>query len=75
MLMRSIAALGLILVACQGAAAADNPSHNLSCSQVRSYVAQYSLPVAENYARSHGATDAEIAKARRCLRSNPQRQA
>jgi len=74
MLMRSIAALGLILAACQGAAAADQPSHNVSCSQVRFYVALYSLPVAENYARSHGATDAEIEKARHCLSSNPQRQ-
>jgi hypothetical protein len=72
--MRSVATLGLILAACQGAAAAE-PSHNLSCAQVRSYVAQYSLPVAENYARSHGATAAEMAKARSCLCSNARRQA
>jgi hypothetical protein len=74
MMMRSIAALGLILAACQGAAAADKPSHNMSCSQVRFYVAKYSLPVAESYARSRGATDTEIEKAHQCLSANAQRQ-
>jgi hypothetical protein len=74
-MIRAMIAVGLVLAVCQGAAAADEPSHNLSCAQVRSYVEQYTLPVAENYARSHGATEAEIAKARRCLRSHVQRKA
>ena len=39
----------------------------VSCSVVRFYVAKYSAPAAEQWARSKGATDAEIAAARRCL--------
>jgi hypothetical protein len=34
---------------------------------VRYYVAKYSASMAEAYARSKGATDAEIEAARRCL--------
>jgi hypothetical protein len=71
-MIKSIAALAFLLVASQGATAADAFSHNVSCSQVRFYVAKYSLPVAETWARNHGATDAEIEKARHCLSSNVQ---
>jgi hypothetical protein len=39
----------------------------MSCSVVRFYVAKYSQGAAEAYARSKGATDAEIESARRCL--------
>src|SRR5882724_5924853 len=39
----------------------------ISCSAVRFYVAKYSAPAAEQWARSKGATDAEIEAARRCL--------
>jgi hypothetical protein len=39
----------------------------VSCSMVRLYVAKYSAPAAEQWARSKGATDAEIDAARRCL--------
>jgi hypothetical protein len=39
----------------------------ISCSAVRFYVAKYSMPAAEQWARSKGATDAEIEAARRCL--------
>jgi hypothetical protein len=39
----------------------------VSCSVVRFYVAKYSAPAAEQWARNKGATDAEIAAARRCL--------
>ncbi len=45
--------------------------HRMSCSVVRFYVARYSAAVAESYARSHGATDAQINAARRCLREAP----
>lgn len=39
----------------------------MSCAVVRYYVAKYSEGAAEAYARSKGATEAEIASARRCL--------
>jgi hypothetical protein len=42
--------------------------HRASCSMVRLYVA---APAAEAWARSKGATDAEIEAARLCLKSNP----
>jgi hypothetical protein len=38
---------------------------------VRYYVAKYSASAAEMWARSHGATDAEIEAARRCLNDAP----
>ncbi|WP_246504267.1 hypothetical protein [Bradyrhizobium agreste] len=46
------------------------PTTRISCSEVRYYVAKYSAPMAEMYARNHGATDAQIERARRCLASN-----
>jgi hypothetical protein len=47
----------------------------VSCSVVRLYVAKYSEMAAEQWARSKGATDAEIAAARRCLGSDTSRTA
>lgn len=47
----------------------------VSCSIVRFYVAKYSEMAAEQWARSKGATDAEIAAARRCLGSDTARTA
>jgi hypothetical protein len=41
--------------------------HRASCTVVRYYVTKYSAAAAEAWARSHGATDAEIDSARRCL--------
>jgi hypothetical protein len=41
--------------------------HRASCTIVRFYVAKYSAPAAEAWARSKGATEAEIEAARRCL--------
>jgi hypothetical protein len=38
---------------------------------VRYYVAKYSASTAEIWARSHGATDAEIEAARHCLKGAP----
>jgi hypothetical protein len=38
-----------------------------SCAIVRYYVAKYSAPAAEAWARSKGATDAEVQTARRCI--------
>jgi len=39
----------------------------VSCAVVRFYVAKYSEAAAEKWARSHGASDAEIETARHCL--------
>jgi hypothetical protein len=39
----------------------------VSCSLVRFYVAKYSASAAEEWARSKGATEVEIASARHCL--------
>jgi hypothetical protein len=46
--------------------------HRASCTVVRFYVAKYSAPAAAAWARSRGATDAEIAAARHCLRNAPE---
>jgi hypothetical protein len=45
--------------------------HRASCTVVRYYVAQYSASAVESWARSKGATDAEIETARRCLKGMP----
>ena len=47
--------------------------HRASCSVVRYYVAKYSAPAAEAWARSKGATEAEIEAARHCLNGAPAR--
>jgi hypothetical protein len=39
-----------------------------SCTVVRYYVAKYTVSAAEAWARSKGATEAEIETARRCLK-------
>jgi hypothetical protein len=45
--------------------------HRVSCTVVRFYVARYSASAAEAWARSKGATDAEIEAARHCLKDAP----
>jgi len=72
MLIKSIAAVALLISAGHSATASDKPSHHFSCSLVRLYVAKYSLPTAESWARSHGATDSQIETARQCLGSSVQ---
>ena len=42
---------------------------HVSCTVVRFYVAKYSEAAAEKWARSHGASEAEIETARHCLHS------
>jgi len=42
-----------------------------SCTVVRFYVAKYSAAAAEAWARSKGATEAEIETAQRCLTNAP----
>jgi len=50
-----------------GAGEAGGYVRRASCTLVRYYVARYSAPAAEAWARSKGATDAEINTARRCI--------
>jgi len=54
-------------------ASAEGILHRASCSVVRYYVAKYSVEMAEAWARSKGATEAEIASARHCLESGSSR--
>jgi hypothetical protein len=49
--------------------------NRVSCSVVRFYVAKYSAPAAEQWARSKGASEAEIESARRCLHTGTARTA
>ena len=65
--LRLIAVLAICLGASSSASAGDGILHRASCSVVRFYVAKYSAAVAEQWARSKGATDAEVEAARRCL--------
>ena len=70
-----------ILAVCFGlsseANAGEQPGvfQRASCSVVRFYVAKYSASAAEAWARSNGATEAEIEAARRCLKGMPIRTA
>ncbi len=52
-----------------GADAGERPGllRSVSCSVVRYYVAKYSEGAAEAWARSKGASEAEIDAAKRCL--------
>ena len=52
-------------------ASAEGIFHRASCSVVRYYVAKYSAPAAEAWARSKGASEAEIEAARHCLNGAP----
>ncbi len=69
LMMRGAAAAAMLLALGQGALANDRPGtlRRISCTLVRFYVAKYSEAAAETWARSHGATDAEIETARKCL--------
>ena len=55
-------ALSMVMALGQMASAGERPTlvHRVSCTVVRYYVAKYSEWAAEAWARSHGATDAEI---------------
>ena len=67
-----------LAVGTPGAAVAGEQSdvlRRISCPVVRYYVAKYSAPAAEQWARAKGASDAEIEAARRCLASDTTRTA
>jgi hypothetical protein len=72
---RSVAAVCFGLAPHAAAAEPSGLVHRASCTVVRYYVAKYSASAAEMWARSHGATDAEIDAARRCLKNAPARTA
>ena len=62
---RAILAFAALIALSQTATA------GVSCAVVRFYVAKYSEAVAEKWARSQGASAAEIETARRCLHPRP----
>lgn len=64
-------ALFLGLISDASAGEQSGVFHRASCTVVRFYVAQYSASAAESWARSKGATEAEIEAARRCLKGMP----
>jgi hypothetical protein len=66
---RFISVLAVCLGVSAPALADEQPGviRRVSCSLIRFYVARYSAPAAEQWARSKGATDADIEAARRCL--------
>ena len=73
MLTRAVGAIALTFCLSSTALAGHRPGivQRVSCTVVRYYVAKYSVSAAEMWARSHGATDAEIETARRCLNDQP----
>ena len=72
MMLRGTVALGLLLASIDAGFAASPPSslRHVSCVVIRYYVARYSAPAAEAWARSRGATDVEIETARQCLKGS-----
>ena len=67
MMRRAIPAFAALIALSQTAMAGVPLVGHVSCAGVRFYVARYSETAAETWARSHGASDAEIETARRCL--------
>lgn len=69
MFTRALVASIVFLALAQPADASEKSGvlHRMSCVVVRYYVAKYSEGAAEAWARSKGATEAEIQSARRCL--------
>jgi hypothetical protein len=65
--LRLLFVVSIFLSLAPASASAEGILHRASCSVVRYYVAKYSASMAEAYARSKGATEAEIEAARRCL--------
>jgi hypothetical protein len=71
--LRLMFVVAIVLGLAPVSASAEGLLHRASCSVVRYYVAKYSAEMAEAYARSKGATEAEIEAARRCLDSGSAR--
>ena len=75
--LRWVCVLALCMGTSDAAFAGERPGvlRRISCPVVRYYVAKYSAPAAEQWARAKGASDAEIDAARRCLTSDTTRTA
>ena len=76
--LRQLIVLAIFFGAVPEALAADRQPgvfQRASCTVVRYYVAKYSVSAAEAWARSKGATEAEIDAARSCLKGMPIRTA
>jgi hypothetical protein len=69
MIIRAILAFVTLIALSQMATAGVPLFGHVSCGVVRFYVAKYSQAAAEKWARGHGAGDADIETARRCLHS------
>jgi hypothetical protein len=69
MIRRAIPAFVTLIALSQTATAGVPLFGHVSCGVVRFYVAKYSQAAAEKWARGHGAGDADIETARRCLHS------
>ena len=70
--LRACSIAALLICSSQVVAAAEqSATRRVSCSVVRFYVAKYSASAAESWARSKGASEAEIEAARRCLKGLP----
>jgi hypothetical protein len=67
MMRRAILGFATLIALGQTATAGVPLFGHVSCAVVRFYVARYSEAAAEKWARGHGAGDAEIETARRCL--------
>ncbi|HTO62336.1 MAG TPA: hypothetical protein VMM15_13895 [Bradyrhizobium sp.] len=69
MVVRVLGVLALILLQTEAARAEERGGllHRVSCTVIRYYVAKYTAPAAEAWARSKGASEAEIEAARRCI--------
>jgi hypothetical protein len=67
MIRRVIPAFVILIALSQTATAGAPLFGHVSCAVVRFYVARYSEAAAEKWARGHGAGNAEIETARRCL--------
>jgi hypothetical protein len=67
-----ICAVAICASLCSQAGAEEQPKPGLlaraTCTVIRSYVAKYTAAAAESWARSKGATEAEIEMARHCLK-------
>ncbi|MET3908235.1 hypothetical protein ABID59_002581 [Bradyrhizobium sp. S3.3.6] len=73
MLIKGLIVSAALMALAPDALAGEQPSvlRRASCTVVRFYVAKYSAAAAEAWARSKGATEAEIEAARRCLANAP----
>ncbi len=73
MLIKGLVISAALIALAPDALAGEQPGvfRRASCTVVEFYVAKYSAVAAEAWARSKGATEAEIETARRCLTNTP----